>query len=543
MFTSFTSLWPQVLVIEFLGVLFLALAAIGVAGALDRARRSAASPESPMAHGHGSAVPLVTFADLDHPGQVITLTEEHLSRTLLITGIPGCGKTSVLAEIGAATMAHGTPDQPVNTITFDASADVAGRMAYLSELAGRRCIVVDIGHPRVACPLQVPRPGPAGARGFADSVRDVSFPFQTEVPAQLYVVIWNVALLLDAAEFGLDQSLRFLLNDRFRNDVFAAGRARLPTHAAKWIALVNELNKPDRQRLLQSTMARLFDLLENDATRAVYGGRGGLDLCRLVDPLTGDDSGGTGLDLIVTANPALADKELGFTLGLALDQVAGVMRLRLDPPSRGCRPQLLWLVDELGRYAAPGATLDAMQQMRNMQVQAVFACHTTDGLHEQMKKMLMLHPNRLAGADIGDSAQHVAQAMTNYRYDAVATRREDGRPASHWSEDAQRAYFAERLRTLHDSQFALMRVNSDSTVWGAAQVRASAVPTREAASAALERAIERSGRPVAEVLAELDQIDQALDRQYGPVDMQEVIALARQDDSWRTRGPEDYGPI
>jgi hypothetical protein len=488
-----------------------------------------------------SGAALVDFQDTQQLGQHYTLTDEHLRRALLVTGRPGTGKSTLLTEIAAGYMrlAANDPSRTLHLVCFDASRDIAKRVAWLSEQHGRTCVVVDIGNREYATPVCVPRSGHRGAQSFAESIRDAHFPFEAEIPRQMFDVLFNTFLILDAAGYTPEQSLRVLLSDEFRQHVMRQGAADLSTHTGTWVQMVESLTPTEWHRKFSSSLARLFGLLENPFTRVLFAGRRGkFDFGHLTDT----DYRGPGYDLIITSSGTFSDEEILFAFGILFNEFASVLGTTRDRSPAAREPELVLLADEVGRYGAPGAILQLMQTARNVRLRAVFATHSLTSLHPRLQEQVVLHANRIAGGESGPGAESAAAQLAPYQFDAVAARGVDGRPTAFWSPEAQRQAFLQQLMTLPDYEFALRLADQTATVWVRPKLAAS-IPSSDAELAlALDRAVARSGRRLSELVTELEADNRLLDRNWGPIRYEPDRVEAAESD-WRDRPADDFAPI
>jgi hypothetical protein len=523
----------------------LILAAVAVIGVLVtlgvRAQLLTWRSPPPSGGSPPSGAPLVRFQDTDRPEHEYVLTDEHLRRALLLTGRPGTGKSTLLTEIAAGFMglAAADPTRTIHLVCFDASRDLAKQVAWLSEQHGRTCVVIDIGNREFATPVCVPRPGQRGAQSFAESIRDAHFPFAAEIPRQMFDSLFNTFLLLDAAGYTPEQSLRVLLSDDFRKHVMRQGAGALSTHTGAWVQMVEGLSPTEWHRKFGSSLARLFGMLENPYTRVLFAGRrGGFDFERLTDPAFA----GPGLDVIITSSGTFSDEEILFAFGILFNEFGTVLGTARDRPTTGREPEIVLLADEVGRYGAPGAVLQLMQTARNVRLRAVFATHSLTSLHPRLQDQVVLHANRIAGGESGPGAELAAAQLAPYRFDAVAARGVDGRPTAYWSPEAQRQAFLQRLTTLPDHQFALRLAGQAETVWVRPTHTARPGVSETERTSTLERAIARSARPLPEVLAELGAENQVLDRTWGRVHY-EPEAMPVTDSDWRDRPADDFAPI
>ena len=487
--------------------------------------------------------PLVTFQDVEQPGRTYQLTDEHLRRPLLMTGRPGAGKSTLLTAMAGNFMRLGRASQGarlIHLVCFDASRDLAKHIAWLSEQHGRECVVIDIGNSHYATPVRVPRAGYRGAQAFAESIRDAHFPFAAEVPRQMFDTLFNTFLLLDAAGYTPEQSLRLLLSGDFRRHVVAQGAADLSTHTGAWIQMVQHLPPTEWHRKIGSSLARLFGILENPYTRALFAShRGVFDFEQLTDPAYA----GPGYDVIITSSGTFSDEEILFAFGILFNEFGSILGTSRNRAPLGRQPEIVLLGDEIGRYGAPGAILQLMQTARNVRLRAVFATHSLTSLHPRLQEQVVLHANRIVGGETGPGAEAAAAQLAPYQFDAVAAQGIDGRPISYWSPEAQRQAFLQRLATLPDYQFAVRLVDQTETGWVKPILDLNDRPSEIEGGAALDRAIARSGRPLAEVLDELEAENRELDRAYGEIHYQPPEEIDSSDESWRDRPPTDFAPI
>jgi energy-coupling factor transporter ATP-binding protein EcfA2 len=517
-----------------------ALALLGVWAQVQSWRAGKRQAAISMRLGAG----LVLFRDLEPPHAQYGLSDEHLRRALLITGRPGAGKTTLLAAIAAGFMQQARASastRVMHTVCFDASRDVARHIAWLSEHHDRECIVIDIGNPEYATPLRSPRPGHRGAQAFAESIRDAHFPFAAEVPRQMFDALFNTFLLLDAAGYSPEQALRLLLSEAFRRHVLQRGESQLSTHTSAWVHMVEHLPPTEWHRKFGSSLARLFGMLENPYTRALFGGRRGrFDFEQLLDPAYQ----GPGYDVIVTSSGTFSDEEIVFAFGILFNEFGSVLGANRNRLPVGVTPEIVLLADEIGRYGAPGAVLQIMQTARNTRLRAVFATHSLTSLHERLREQVVLHANRIVGGESGPGAELAAAQLAPYQFDAVATRAPDGRPTGFWSPEAQRQLFLERLATLPDYQFAMRLVNQRETVWVQPLIDFDRQPSELERSEALERAIRQHGCRLSDVLEELESENRTLDRLYGEIRVPAGSDVSdSSDESWRDRPPTDFSPI
>lgn len=532
---------PPPVVVAALGLAAAGLAVVG-GRAFVQDLWAALRPAARPAALKDNAPPLVVFRDLDDPGRTVALTSGHLRRALLVTGKPGAGKSVLLGVIAAGYLAeaeHRAGGPPSHTLTFDASRDVGRTVAYLSARHGREAVVIDIGS-AYATPLQVPRTGLAGAQGFMESWRDAFFAFQPDLPRQFADVVFTTTALLNAAGYRPEHAARLLLSEPFRAHVLARAAGQLPAPVLTGLGHLLGLPPSERARKIASAMARFGSLYGNPNTRPLFAGpHGGFGFEALVDP----DYTGPGLDVIVAASGPSSDEEILFAFGVLFNEFSAVAGAARGLATRAHQPRILLLADEAQRYGAPGAVLETLQTARNHGLRVVLATHSLLSLNPRLQQQVVLHANRIAGAELGDGARATAEQLARYEQAAVATWGPDGRPDSYWSPQAQAAAFADRQQALGDHCFAVRLAGQAETTWARPVINLAELGGEAERAAALEAALARSGRPLAEVTAELEAESRRLDAAFGAVVYQAPPAADPGDDGWRQRTMDDFAPL
>jgi len=534
--------------------------------------------------GPSAEQPMLWFEGLDWPHPRVPLTRQQLRKFLLITGRPGSGKTTLAGALLASMLreaaAQGRADgQRMHTVVFDVHRSLAAPIAALSRELGRRPVVIDLGHPEAALGLVLPRPGPNGVEALVESVRRSWFSFQGEVPTQMRDTLKNAFALLDAGGYGLEQALRVLLSPRFRDHLLAQNPGRLPPHLPDWLTLIGSMPPGEQRNKFLSTFARLFMLLESPALRLTLAGRGhgGFDLETLVDP----DYAGPGIDLIITAQGHVPGELIYFFFGLVLNELSAVLRLRLSGSRASRAPDVAVFIDEMGRYGSPEAMLEFVAASRNVGVTVAGIVHSVALLDPHLEQQVLVSAtNRVAGGEVGPGAEATAAQLFAYMPEMQAA--SDGAGRAAWSATDEMAAFLSRLRHLPDRELVVRFDGWRQALWarpllgygrrpldarlaaglstlvgpqgglGAwlARVADSGGPAApllpdlpaEAMEAALEQTAVGSGRPVAELEAELRAENAALDRLCGAVAYEPVVRAAAGDERWRTRADDDFAP-
>ena len=523
------------------------------------------------------------FEGLDWPHPRAPLTRRQLRKFLLITGRPGSGKTTLAGALLAAQLRQAAADgRRLHTVVFDVHRSLAAPLAALSRELSRRAVVLDLGHPRAALPLVLPRPGAPGVEALVESVRRSWFSFQGEIPTQMRDTLKNTFALLDAGGYGLEQALRVLLSARFRDQLLGQGAAGLPPHLPDWLTLIGSMPPGEQRGKFLSSFARLFMLLESPALRLALSGRGhgGFDLAALVDP----GYAGPGIDLIVTARGEVAEELVYFFFGLLLNELSAVLRQRLSGARGRGAPDVAVFIDEMGRYGSPEAMLAFVAASRNLGVSVAGIVHSLALLEPHLQRQVLVSAaNRIAGGEGGPGAAAAAEQLFEYVPEPEADRALGGPAGAAGSAADQLAAFLSRLRHLPDWAFVVRGDGWARALWarpllgygrrpwdarlaawlarrlgpaggrGAWLARlaesggppAPLLPDRPAAAleAALDQAAVASGRPLAELEAELAAENARLDRLCGAVSYAPVARAAAGDEGWRTRADDDFAPF
>ncbi len=494
-----------------------------------------AAPAGPASHL------AIQFMDLASPRRRLDLTLEHLERLLFISGRPGSGKTTILRAIARAAMtSDSSPGHLLHTVTFDANRSLAEFAALQSLLNGREPIVIELGARDRLTPYQFPRRGPGGDEAAAEAIRRAWFSFEREIPAQLRDAILHDFRLLAASGYGFDQALRVLLSNSFRDEVLRLGQSKLTHHTGAWIALTANMPRSEWYHKFSSTLARLFHLLENDATRLALSGVGRFSF----DLLNDRAYRGRGTDIIVTASGQMDDELIYFVFGILFSELASVLRARLESFDDGRWPEIVILADEVGRYGGTEAILDLLSTGRNVRVKAAVATHSLVSLREELNKMIpVLAVNRIAGGEVGQGAALAAEQLLKYRPDLVKTLGPDGKPASYWSAEDQLREFQNWLQHAADHEFAVRLAGQGAARRTRALTDSGLFPPPLELAAALREAAGRNGQPVREVLGELDRINKDLDARFGPIDYRvEPRPSGQEGRDWRDRPDDDFAP-
>lgn len=498
--------------------------------------------QEPASRARAAPTEVIRFKDINSGRHVMSLTLEQLQRVLFISGRPGSGKTTILRAIALAAMraAASSPGAVIHTITFDANRSLAEFVACASLRHGREPVVIELGAGDYLTPYQFPRRGPGGDEAAAEAIRRAWFSFEREIPAQLRDAIVHDFRLLAASGFGFDQAIRVLLSDSFRDEAMRLGRSYLSHHTGEWLALIANMPRSEWYHKFSSTLARLFQLLENTPARLALSGGGHFSFDVVNDRLYR----GRGLDIIVTATGQMDEELIYFVFGILFSDLASILRARLQSPADGRWPEIVILADEVGRYGGAEAILDLVSAGRNVDVKAALATHSLMSLRPELRAMIpVLAVNRIAGAEIGEGAALTAQQLVRYNPGLVKTLGPDGKPASYWSAEDQSREFQSWLQHAQDHEFAVRLAGQEKTLRGRAAPDPELFPSPAVLGAGLRQAARQSGRPVAEVLAELDRINRDLDARFGPVDYRVESEPSDVDGSdWRERPDDDFAP-
>jgi hypothetical protein len=163
-------------------------------------------------------------------------------------------------------------------------------------------------------------------------------------------------------------------------------------------------------------------------------------------------------------------------------------------------------------------------------------------LHPRLRdQVTVLAANRIAGAETGPGAQLAAEQLLPYEATAIAAIRADGQP-TYWSKTEQLAEFLRKLQSAPDHVFAVKLVSRPAAMWSQPLLADTVMISEAEAAAALERTARRSGRPIAEIAAELEKENNDLDRRYGRVDYQVRDLPQAADESWQHRPDSDFAP-
>jgi hypothetical protein len=99
------------------------------------------------------------------------------------------------------------------------------------------------------------------------------------------------------------------------------------------------------------------------------------------------------------------------------------------------------------------------------------------------------------------------------------------------------------LQALHDHCFAVRLAGEAETTWARPVIDLGALGGEAERAATLEAARAHSGRPLAEVTAELEAESRRLDAAFGAVVYQAPPASDPGDDGWRQRGMDEFARI